>query len=198
MKAPSEQKLSDVTSKESMLTLVLAVAKKADVKVAIGGGLAVNAHGFRRETADVDAFFHYNDQHKVLRALNQLASDYHLEQLHPSQWISIPPGAEPDERIDLLFASGDPEESAIEMSEMRNCLGIPTPVFPIDLLVISKFLADRDDTRDLLDILTLHRRGAFDIEEITLKLHQMGLEEDAVRFQDQMKLLKMVLSKKRK
>lgn len=179
-----------------MLTLILAVAKKAGVKMAIGGGLAVSAYGFRRETSDVDAFFHYTDQHKVLRALNQLANDYQLVEMHPSQWFALPPGAEPDERIDLLFASSDPEESAIEMSKIRNCLGISTPVFPIDLLVISKFLADREDPRDLLDILTLHRRGAFDVEEVMLRLRQMGLEEDAIRFRDQLNQLETMLSKR--
>ena len=116
--------------------------------------------------------------------------------MHPSQWFALPPGAEPDERIDLLFASSDPEESAIEMSKIRNCLGISTPVFPIDLLVISKFLADREDPRDLLDILTLHRRGAFDVEEVMLRLRQMGLEEDAIRFRDQLNQLETMLSKR--
>ena len=56
-------------TKEEMLRFILEVAEKAGVKVAIGGGIAVNAHGYRRDTADVDAFFHYPDQRKVLRQI---------------------------------------------------------------------------------------------------------------------------------
>jgi hypothetical protein len=186
-----------VPSKEGMLRLILAVAKKAGVKIAIGGGLAVNAHGFRRETDDVDAFFHYDDQRKVLRSLNQLAPDYFVEQIDPSQWMAIPPGAEPNERIDLLFASGDPEESAIEMTEPRNYHGIEAPVFPADLLVISKFLAERDEAKDVMDIYTLHKRGAFDIETIIMRLHQMGLDEDAKRFPEFMAAIDALIARKR-
>jgi hypothetical protein len=181
MKTPSH-KAADPTSKESMLRLILRAAKKAGVKMAIGGGLAANAHGFRRETDDVDAFFHYDDQRKVLRALSKLAPGFVIEQIDPSQWIAVPPGAEANQRIDLLFASGDPEESAIEMSEPGRYHGIEAPMFAADWLVVSKYLAEREEAKDILDIYTLHKRGAFEINEIVGRLRQMGMDEDAERF----------------
>lgn len=184
-------------TKESMLRLILAASKKAGVKIAIGGGLAVNSYGFRRETDDVDAFFHFDDQHRILRSLNQLAPDYTIEQIDPSQWMAVPPGAEINQRIDLLFASGDPEESAIEMAESRNYHGIEAPMFPIDLLIVSKFLAERDEARDVMDIYTLHKRGVFDIEEIIDRLRQMGLNEDAKKFPEFMTSLDTLIAKKR-
>ena len=184
-------------TKESMLRLILAASKKAGVKIAIGGGLAVNSYGFRRDTDDVDAFFHFDDQHRILRSLNQLAPDYTIEQIDPSQWMAVPPGAEVSQRIDLLFASGDPEESAREMAEPRSYHGIETPMFPIDLLMVSKFLADRNEARDILDLYTLHKRGAFDIETIVERLRQMGLNDDARRFPEFMTSLDAFIAKKR-
>ena len=184
-------------TKESMLQLILAASKKAGVKMAIGGGLAVNSYGFRRDTDDVDAFFHFNDQRQILRTLDQMAPDYIIEQIDPSQWLAVPHGADVNQRIDLLFASGDPEESAIEMAEPRSYHGIETPMFPIDLLMVSKFLADRDEAKDILDLYTLHKRGAFDIEEIVARLHQMGLDEDARRFPEFMASLDALIAKKR-
>ena len=191
------KKSAAVASKESMLRLILAVARKAGVKMAVGGGLAVNAHGFRRETDDVDAFFHYADQHKVLRALNKLAPGFVIEEIDPSQWMAVPPGAEANERIDLLFTSGDPEESAIEMSERKSYHGIEAPMFPVDLLVTSKFLSDRNEIKDVLDIYTLHQRGAFDIEEIESRLLQMGFAEDARRFRNFMASLENLIASRR-
>lgn len=168
--------------KAEMLRLVLAVAKRAKVKVAIGGGVAVAARGYRRDTMDVDAFFHYEDQQKVLRALNVLAGDFRLEKLDSSHWIAVPPGAEPDERIDFLFATGDPEESAIEMATTADCRGVPAPTFTTEWLVVTKFLTERGDAKDMLDIWALHQRGAFDVKDIVKRLRQMGLSEDARKF----------------
>src|SRR5271165_2451141 len=87
--------------KLTMLRLVLAVAKKAKVKMAIGGGVAVASRGYRLDTMDVDAFFHDKDRQKVLRALYQLAPEYTVESFGPSHWIAVPPDAEQDERIDF-------------------------------------------------------------------------------------------------
>ena len=185
-------------TKEEMLRFILEVAEKAGVKVAIGGGIAVNAHGYRRDTADVDAFFHYPDQRKVLRQLNeQLGEDFVLEEFDPSHWIVAAVGAPPDERIDLLFAIGDPEESAIEMATPKKYRGIAAPVFPVDMLVISKFLAERDDAKDSLDIYELHRKGAFEISSVSKRLRQMGFDEDAQRFPEFMAYLQGLSAKKK-
>lgn len=65
-----------------MLRVAVKTARKARVKMGIGGGLAVAAHGYRRNTDDVDAFFHYNDRRKVLAAIRQVAPKYTIESLH--------------------------------------------------------------------------------------------------------------------
>lgn len=175
--------MSDSDIKKTMLRLIVRVARRAKVKFGIGGGVAVAAHGYRRDTMDVDAFFHYEDRQKVLRAFRLLVgTTYALEPLDASHWIAIPPGAEPDERIDLLFATGDPEESAIELSKMGTYRGVQAPMFPVDWLIVTKYLADRDDPKDWLDIYALHQRGAFAVKDIVKKLRQMRLAADAAEF----------------
>lgn len=186
-------------SKEDLLRLVLKVAREAGVKTSIGGGIAVHVHGYRRETADVDAFFHFKDQRKVLRALNDvLGDDFVLEELHPSHWTLTPVGSPPDERLDLLFATGDPEGSAVEMAVVKKYRGIETPVFPVDLLVISKLLAEREGAKDALDIYELHRKGAFEVSEVVARLRQMGFDEDARRFPEFMTYLDALSTKRRR
>ena len=189
-----------MATKKQLLDLAERIATTANAKMAIGGGVAVCAHGYRRDTADVDAFFHYEDQKKILRAVNLLlGDDFILEELDPSHWTvtaadSPPP---PDERIDLLFATRDPEESAVEMSVLKNYQGVRIPVFPVDLLVISKFLTERDDAKNSLDIYELIRRGAADADQVTLRLRQIGHDEDAARFAIFIEYLQLLSTKKR-
>jgi hypothetical protein len=168
--------------KARMLRLVLAVAKKAKVKMAIGGGIAVASRGYRRDTMDVDAFFHEEDRQKVIRATRQLVEDYEIESLDVSHWIVVPPDAEVDERIDLLFTNSDPEESAIEMATRAVYQGIAAPMFTVEWIVVSKFLAEREDAKDSLDIWALYQRGMFDVKDIVKRLRQMGMREDAAKF----------------
>ncbi|HZU84669.1 MAG TPA: hypothetical protein VE987_17185 [Polyangiaceae bacterium] len=185
-------------TKEDMLRLMVKVMKGAKVKMGIGGGIAVAAHGFRRDTVDVDAFFHYGDRQKVLRALRTVAPDFAVEPIADSHWIAVAPDAAPDERIDLMFATGDPEESAIELAEMKRYKGVDAPMFPVDLLVACKYLADREDPKDWLDIYALHQRGAYDVADVVKRLRQMGLAKDARAFVEFMKKLEEVSKQKRR
>ena len=171
------------TSKKEMLQFVLDASARAGVPTAIGGGLAVAAHGYRRDTSDVDAFFHDKDRSKVMSVVRKSVGprDF-VEELDPSHFIVIPEGNSPDERIDLMFAVEDPEASAIEMSVEKTCLGITTPVFRANLLVAAKFLAGREDPKDALDISSLLRRGAYEVEDVQRLLVHMGFEEAAREF----------------
>ena len=181
--APVEGKVTIMkTSKEDLLRYVLEVSRLAGSAVSIGGGIAVNVHGYRRDTSDVDAFFHRSDRQKILRTIQCTdASSIVLEELDPSHWILVPEGNSPDERIDLMFASGDPEESAIEMAVTKSYHGISIPVFPVELLVACKYLAGREDPKDALDIYALWRRGTYDIESIKKLLQQLQNFQFALR-----------------
>jgi hypothetical protein len=166
-----------------MLKFVLGVAERAGVCVAVGGGVAVAAHGYRRDTADVDAFFHDADRPRVVRELRRsMSPDDSLDELDPSHWVWVPTGNSVDERVDLMFATGDPENSAVEMAEQRTYQGVRIPVFPADLLVVAKFLAGREDPKDVLDVAELLRRGAYEVRDVQARLLQMGLPEEADAF----------------
>jgi len=178
------------TTKKEMLDLVLTAAKRAGVPAAIGGGIAVAAHGYRRETADVDAFFLATDRTKLLRSLQEISPEnFVLDKVSPSHWIVLPEGNPPDERIDLIFATGDPEKSAVEMAVTKKYQGSEIPVFPIDLLVTSKFLVGREDPKDALDAYSLLKRGAYVVADVTSRLVQMGLSNKADKFIELMKYL---------
>jgi hypothetical protein len=171
------------STKVEMLEFILGVAERAGVRTAIGGGVAVASHGYRRDTADVDAFFHDADRPKVVREVRRSTGPRDvLDEVDPSHWILVPEGNSADERVDLMFAVGDPEESAIEMGELRSYHGVTVPVFPADLLVASKFLAGREDPRDALDVVELLRRGAYEVTGVQARLRQMGFPEDAEAF----------------
>lgn len=182
---------------EQMLRLVIRVAKRARVRFSIGGAIAVWAHGYKRDTTDVDAFFRYEDRQKVIRSMRLLGENYAIEELDTSHWIAIPEGSPPDERIDLMFATGDPEESAVEMAEVKKYHHVTAPVFPIDLLIVSKYLVDRIEPKDWMDIYGLYKRGLYDIRQITRRLKQMGFVRDAENFPVFLASLEEISKKKR-
>lgn len=170
-------------TKLQMLDFILGVAERAGVRTAVGGGVAVAAHGYRRDTSDVDAFFHDADRPRVVREVRRsMGPGDVLDEIDPSHWVLIPAGNSADERVDLMFAIGDPEESAVESSVVLPYHGVAVPVFPVDLLVAAKFLAGREDPKDALDILSLLRRGAYEVRDVQARLRQMGLGEDAEAF----------------
>ena len=82
------------------------------------------------------------------------------------------------------------------MGILRRYRKTDVTVFPIDLLVISKFLASRDDAKDALDIYALLKRGAIDVGQVTTRFRQMGLDEDAARFESFVTFLAQLPSKK--
>jgi hypothetical protein len=170
-------------TKVEMLKFVLGVAERVGVKTAIGGGVAVAEHGYRRDTSDVDAFFHDADRPKIVREMHRSAGPEDvLDEIDQSHWILVPFGNSVDEHINLMFAAGDPEESAIETRELLPYHDLTIPVFPVDLLVASKFLAGREDPKDALDIIELLRRGAYEVSGVQSRLRQMGFDEDAEAF----------------
>ena len=171
------------STKVDMLRFVLGVTERSGVRTAIGGGVAVAAHGYRRDTADVDAFFHDADRGKIIREVRRsTAPSDVLDEIDPSHWILVPEGNSTDEKIDLMFAVGDPEKSAIESSVVLPYHGVNIPVFPVDLLVAAKFLAGREDPKDVLDALSLLRRGTYEVSDVQSRLTQMGMPEEAEAF----------------
>ncbi len=130
------------------------------VDYAIGRALAMGAHGARRHTSDVDIFAKDADRPAIMRALRQAGLET-AAIMAPFHYIAYrPQHQDPEVRIDLLFPAGEPELSAIEFADRGIVGDIELNVFPIDLLVASKFYSDRPE--DGFDIKMMLNLGLFD------------------------------------
>jgi len=132
-----------------LLVAFLKVAKKVRKSYAIGGALAMSAHGYVRQTSDLDAFLLDEDRLDWLRALRKagLTIDSVFRGIHYIAFF--PKHADPRIRIDLLFPATEPELSAVEFPVSAKIAGFNAEVFPLELLVVAKFLSDRpEDQRD--------------------------------------------------
>jgi len=127
---------------------------------AVGGALAMHAHGVRRETTDVDAFIAEKDRARVLQALRgegfsiaTIAAPFHYA-------AYIPAHADLDYRVDVLFPAGEPEASGIQTAVDGRVEDIPVRVFTVEMLVLAKFYSDQ--VKDRLDIALMYFAGLFE------------------------------------
>lgn len=165
------------TKLRRLLKMAVTALDELQVDYAIGGAMAMAAHDYIRETRDVDVFALEEDQDRIAFALRRMglrvvpvAAPYHLAAYLPNE-------RDPERRIDLLFPAGDPELSAIELPDRRTIEGVAANVFPLSLLVIAKFYANRP--KDDLDIEHMLTRGLFDPAEVHRIL--LGFDEDGAR-----------------
>jgi hypothetical protein len=135
-------------------------AGSASGAYAIGGAVAMAAHGYARYTSDVDLFVDEDSRAKVLRALRAqgLSVEPVFEGIH---YVARRPGAlDPELRIDVLVPYDDPDWSAVAAPDEATISGLTFSVFPPELLVLSKFYGV-DNPQYLADIFKMHHRGAF-------------------------------------
>jgi hypothetical protein len=131
----------DIRLKE-LLVAFLKAAKRTGKPYAIGGSLAMSAHGYTRNTTDIDAFLLEADRLDWIRALraqgltiDSIFRGHHYIAFYPHH-------GDPRIRIDLLFPAGEPELSAVEYPDTSKIGAFTVAVFPLDLLVVAKFLSD--------------------------------------------------------
>src|SRR5271157_3543045 len=100
-----------------LLDLFLAAAAEIDRPYAIGGALAMGAHGYRRHTDDVDAYVVYEDRGDWIRALRErgLTVTPLFTGVHYVAYL--PEHNDPEIRIDLLVPAEDPDLSAVEVPD---------------------------------------------------------------------------------
>lgn len=156
--------MNDPTTKE-LLERVVTAMQVAGVEYAIGGAMAMAAHGYSRSTKDVDLFVEEKDRLATLRTLRQ-AGLVVAPIFDPHHYVAHVPGTEDFERrIDVLVPAGEPELSAIEWSDVATVEGISdVHVFPVALLVMAKSYSDR--AKDEQDIAAMLDRGLFDPEGV--------------------------------
>lgn len=161
----------------TLLRRAVAGLEAAQIPYAVGGGVAVNAHGFAYQTHDIDIFFRPDAQHEALRALHTagLTVSPVFEPFH----YAVHAGARQGPiRIDAMFPADDPELSAVEMAVPVRVGRTTFRAFPVDLLVVAKFLADRPG-KDRAHVAQMHRLGLFDPARVHWLLTQ--IEPGSVR-----------------
>jgi hypothetical protein len=147
-----------------LLEKLVASLEPLGVPYAVGGALAMHAHGLRRYTSDVDAFALAEDRPQVLRALRAagLRITTLMEPFHYA--ATLPAHGDLEVRIDVLFPAGEPELSAIEHARPAQFGPVAVRVFPLELLVAAKFYSDR--LKDEADIAGMLNAGLFDPDEV--------------------------------
>lgn len=148
-----------------------------DADWAVGGAFAMAAHGYTRATRDIDLFIGDDAREPLLAALRSqgVAVDEVLEHIH---YAAIPDRRDPEERIDLLFPSSEPDVSALMAARPASVLRYRVPVWPLHLIVVAKLLSDRD--KDRHDLAELRKRGLIDAGRVLDVLQEMK-EPTAIR-----------------
>lgn len=146
----------------------------AKINFAIIGAVALGARGHRRFTKDVDLLV---DPEKRRRALEVLSSigilraggfyDEYLTQLQDKLT-----GAE----VDLLFAVGDPEESARVAATSIDVEGVKAPTAQAEYLVWLYLLSDR--AQHMADAVELIVKGKVKISRLYKLLRLAGVERE--------------------
>jgi len=143
------------------------------IPYAIGGGVALNAHGYRRHTDDVDVFIREEDRALVLRAL-RVAGLVTATVMSPFMYMAkFPDETDPEIRIDVMVPAGDPEISAIEMAVRTELpeMGSEIPLFDPEWLALSKFYSNLPEHRR--DLQKMWELGLFDVREARRRLGLM-------------------------
>lgn len=137
----------------------VAALDAAGVTYAIGGAVAMAAHGYTRATTDVDVFIDPNDRPAALRALrnNSYGASFRVERIHGDEhWIATRGDGGQKYRVDLLFPSADPDWSAIQVPDMVE--GVP--FFSPEMIALSKLYVNTYEA--VTDIVVMLRSGIVD------------------------------------
>ncbi len=158
-----------------LLRRVVAVFKRLRVPYAIGGGIAVIAHGVARNTSDVDAFVLARNRKKILGAVRRagLTVDAAMDPFHYMAWD--PSDNDLRIRVDILFSEEAREKFAVRHPAKVKVWGEEFNVFHPILLAAVKFatgeVRHRNDVRLMLDqgIVTAHTvRDALAVDDPAL------------------------------
>ncbi len=141
---------------------------------AIGGAFAMAAHGYTRQTEDIDVFMLQKDRNKVLNSLRKRGVKF-WEIADPCHYAIVPDGRNIARRIDLLFTSDDIEVDAVTFPQMLDVHDDTVNVFPLELLVAAK--ADSDREKDHDDVKRMYGLGMFEPDEIVKLLRGYGAKK---------------------
>jgi hypothetical protein len=140
--------------------LRIAATALAEIPYAIGGAIALQGHGVRRFTTDVDVFVLSANRGRALKALRQAGLEVVpiMEPFHYAAYLGS--HDDPEIRIDVLVPAGEPELTAIENPVLLHVGDVSFHGFSAELLAATKLYSDR--LKDHGDIESLVQRGIVD------------------------------------
>jgi hypothetical protein len=150
---------------EAEVNTFLALAQKEGLRIIMVGGAAVNHHGYKRHSADVDLWIEPSPENfakllSVLKGMNYAIDELPEKVLAAEQNISIK--ISPEQEIELItrFNPGCTFDEAWSRCEFAETNGIPLAryrVMALNDLIESKLRSLRP--KDLLDVQELKRRA---------------------------------------
>ncbi len=158
----------------------LKALQKKDVDYAVGGAVAMAAHGYVRDTTDLDIFFKDEDANTVLTAFRKKFKVATIQD--PFMFCIFPDLREPDIRVDLLFTSIEMERDAVDFPDGAKIHKLPAHVFPRDVLVAVKLASSRE--KDHSDVARMFERGLFEPKKVEAVLRQNQEDEALERLRD--------------
>lgn len=138
---------------------------------AIGGAVAMAAHGYTRETADVDLFIGDDVREDLLAHLAADPSLDVIELMAPFHYGVVPKGGSTAARLDLLFPALGIESLAVMAARRAPVFGHDMPVWPLQHIVAAKLVTDPQvdparAARDAQDLRELRDRGLIDVPRV--------------------------------
>lgn len=137
------------------------ILRPLDTEWAIGGAVAMAAHGYLRATTDIDIFVADEAREELFEGLEALG--HRVRTVNEPLQYAV--GPEDHEHVEFLFPTDMPEVSAIWKPIDVIVKGEVMPMMRGEYLVASKLLIEPDDPRfakDLGDLVAMHERGLID------------------------------------
>ena len=178
------------TAPKRVLQKVVLALDAARVDYAVGGGAALEAHGYRRTVDDLEVFVSPDHSAVALGVVG--AAGFMVEPVpEPGQYTAVETKGgrklDPSHCLALLFPAEDPEHAATLAPESRTVSGMTVKVFPLVLLVAAKWYSNRPE--DDLDFEALLNRGLMPTRAVVDYLRATGDLAGAQEFKERMRAL---------
>lgn len=154
------------TPAKELLTRFVKVTKRVRRPHAVAGALALSAHGYTRQTSDVDVFIKHEDLKRWLDEARE--EGFKPRYIGPGHYaLFLPKYKDPELRIDLMMPYDDPERDAIGHAHQKSIRGVRARVMDADYLAAVKAASDRpkdeNDVLEMMDRGLVHITRVFDI-----------------------------------
>ena len=168
----SQDITGEATGARSVVSAAVAILKRLKIGFAAVGGFALGLRGSPRFTSDLDLVVEPERWKEVVRAFRSAGfkpnpegpgiSEFMARFVHPKSHFGV----------DLLFAVGDPEESAREMATEERIFGTKIPVARTEFLLWMYLLSD--DPQHFADATRLVKGGLVDVKKVARMLREAG------------------------